>query len=174
MAVEKVFKEVGKKILIDGLGGSIEKLKEGQSIPEALKEGLDVAKESAFKELDKYLSPETQKDLSESKNKLDSVQEQIETESEKVKENPAEVVDETNEVVDKVNEAAKELNLENKEASFLSEIKEGLQEFKDILDQIQEVQDKLKELGVSPDLLSMLNAEANEIDEMDEDEIGEE
>lgn len=174
MAVEKAFKEVGKKILIDGLGGSIEKLKEGQSIPEALKEGLDVAKETAFKELDKYLSPETQKDLSESKNKLDSVQEQIETESEKVKENPAEVVDETNEVVDKVNEAAKELNLENKEASFLSEIKEGLQEFKDILDQIQEVQDKLKELGVSPDLLSMLNAEANEIDEMDEDEIGEE
>lgn len=174
MAVEKVFKEVGKKILIDGLGGSIEKLKEGQSIPEALKEGLDVAKETAFKELDKYLSPETQKDLSESKNKLDSVQEQIETESEKVKENPAEVVDETNEVVDKVNEAAKELNLENKEASFLSEIKEGLQEFKDILDQIQEVQDKLKELDVSPDLLSMLNAEANEIDEMDEDEIGEE
>lgn len=174
MAVEKAFKEVGKKILIDGLGGSIEKLKEGQSIPEALKEGLDVAKETAFKELDKYLSPETQKDLSESKDKLDSVQEQIETESEKVKENPAEVVDETNEVVDKVNEAAKELNLENKEASFLSEIKEGLQEFKDILDQIQEVQDKLKELGVSPDLLSMLNAEANEIDEMDEDEIGEE
>ena len=43
-----------------------------------------------------------------------------------------------------------------------------MQEFKEVLTQIQEVQGKLKELGVSPDLLTMLNAEALEIDEKDD------
>lgn len=152
--------------------GGLSDLKEGKSFSEVLKGGFETAKESSFKELDKILSPEIQNEITESSEKLDAVQQKVELDTEAVKENPTEEIKAVNEVTENVNEVAKEIN-ENLEPNFLSEIKDGLEKFKEILTQIQEVQDKLKELGVSPDLLTMLNAEALEIDEMDDLEEGE-
>jgi hypothetical protein len=170
MALEKIIKpamEIGEKVLKEGLKKGLEGLKEGKGFSESLKGGFETAKESAFKELDKVLSPESQNGLTESAKKLDAVDQEIAKDPESVKENPTDEVKDVNEVTKNVNEAAKEIS-EKIEPSLLSEIKGGLQEFKEVLTQIQKVQDKLKELGVSPDLLTMLNAEAHEIDEKDD------
>lgn len=156
-------KEVGRVTAKTGLEG----LKEGKPFKEILKDGLDTAKETTFKELDKLLTPENQEKLVESSEQIDKIQDKVENNPETVEANPAEEINGTNKVTENVNEVAKEI-LEDKEPGFLSEIKGGLQEFKDLLTQIQEVQEKLKEMGVSPDVLSMLNAEAMEIDEMDD------
>ncbi len=161
-------KEVGRETAKMGLEG----LKEGKSFKEVLRGGMETAKETTFKELDKLLSPESQGKLDESKEKIDEIQDKVENNTEKVEANPAEEIKDANEVTEKVNDIAKEI-MENKDPSFLSEIKEGLQEFKEVLNQLQEVQEKLKELGVTPDMMSMLNAEALEIDEMDDLEEGE-
>ncbi|MBO3097824.1 hypothetical protein [Gelidibacter pelagius] len=171
MALEKIIKpaiEIGKKGLKEGLDG----LKEGKGFSESLKGGFETVKESAFKELDKFLSPESQNELTESAKKLDTVDQTITKYPESVKENPAEEVKDVNDVTKNVNKVSNQIN-ENFEPSFLSDIKKGLEDFKAVLTQIQEVQDKLKELGVSPDLLTMLSAEAMDIEEMDELEEGE-
>lgn len=175
MAIDKVVqtgKEIGEKVIKEVLKKGLDDIKEGKNLSEVLKGGFETAKESTFKELDKVLSPESQNELAESAEKLDAVDQKVELDPESVKENSTEEVKIVNEVTDNVNEVAKEIN-ENLEPSLLLEIKEGLQEFKELLTQIQEVQDKLKELGVSSDLLTMLNAEAFEIDEMDDLEEGE-
>jgi len=170
MALEKIIKpamEIGEKVLKEGLKIGLDGLKEGKGFSESLKGGFETAKESAFKELDKVLSPESQNGLTESAKKLDAVDQEITKDPESIKENPTDKINDVNEVTENVNEAAKEIS-EKIEPSLLSEIKEGLQEFKEVLKQIQEVQGKLKELGVNPDLLAMLNAEAHEIDEKDD------
>ncbi|QAA80851.1 hypothetical protein EI546_03505 [Aequorivita sp. H23M31] len=175
MALDKVIaaaKEIGEKVLKETGHRTLNDIKAGKNISEVLKGSIETAKESAFKELDKVLSPESQNELTESAQKLDAVQQKVELDSEAVIENPTEEVKEVNEVTENVNEVAKEIS-EKLESSFLSEIKDGLEKFKEVLTQIQEIQDKLKELGVSPDLLTMLNAEALEIDEMDDLEEGE-
>jgi hypothetical protein len=168
-----VLKEVAVEVGRAGAKKGLEGLKEGKPFKEVLKNGFETAKESAFKELDKILSPESQQKLTESSEKLENIQDKVESETETVEANPAEEIKGTNEVTEKVNDVAKEI-MEEKEPGFLSEIIEGLQEFKEVLKEIQEVQDKLKELGVSPDMLSMLNAEALEIDEMNDLEEEEE
>ena len=160
--------EIGRATAKTGLEG----LKEGKPFKEVLKGGLETAKETTFKELDKLLSPESQEKLVQSGEKIDKIQDKIEDNPETVEANPTEEIKVTNQVTENVNEVAKEIN-ENVEPSLLSEMKEGLQEFKDVLTQLKEVQDKLKELGVSPDLLTMLNADALELDELDDIEEGE-
>lgn len=161
--------EIGRATAKIGLEG----LKEGRSFKEVLKGGLETAKETTFKELDKLLSPESQEKLIQSGEKIDKIQDKIENNPETVEANPKEEIIGTNEVTENVNEVAKEIN-EKLEPNLFSEMKEGLQEFKDILTQLKEVQDKLKEIGIGPNLLTMLNAEALDIDEMDDLEEGEE
>jgi predicted phage tail protein len=164
----------GEKLVIKALeivGKGLEKgteiLKEGGDFEQAMKGGFEATKETALKEWDKILSPENQQKLTESSEKLDDIQDKLQNESETVEANPAEEIKGTNDVAENLNDVAKEIN-EKSEPGFLSGIKEGLQEFKEVLKEIQEVQDKLKELGVNPDLFTMLSAEALEIDEMED------
>ncbi|WP_034890418.1 hypothetical protein [Gillisia sp. Hel_I_29] len=174
-AVINTLKEAGEKIAKDGIKKGVEGLKEGQGFKEALKGSFDTAKETAFSELDKILSTENQTKVNDATQKVDGIQDKLEREPEKVEANPSEEIKGINEVTENVNDVAKDIKedktqelTENADPSYLSEIKNNLQEFKEVLKEVQEVQEKLKELGVNPDMLSMLNAEAMEIDEMED------
>lgn len=168
MEVFSKFKRMGETTLKEGLKKGVEGLKEGKSFSEALKGGFETAKETGFKELDKFLSPENQQKIAENSEKLDNIQENIEFEPQTIQDNPKETVNEFKEIDNNLSDVSKELHSK----SELTEIKEGLHEFNEILEQLKEVQDKLKELGidVNSELLSMLmSGEGSEM----ENEVGE-
>jgi|SRR5690606_279634 len=81
MAGLEIAKEIGEKIVKEGLKTAVDKLKEGVNPKEALKEGWETLKESSFKELDKFLSPESAEKLEDLGKEVDKIQDSIELSS---------------------------------------------------------------------------------------------
>src|SRR5690606_35643194 len=128
MALDKIIatgKEIGGKVLKETAHRTLNDIKAGKNVSEVLKGSIETAKESAFKNLDKVLSPESQNELTESAKKLDAVDQKIAKDPESVAENPTEEVKDVNEVTENVNEAAKEIG-EKLAPGLLSEVNEGL------------------------------------------------
>lgn len=171
MAIEQigaVLKKMAETTVKEGLKKGLDGLKDGKSFSESLKGGFDKMKETGFKEIEKFLTPENAEKLNDVSNELNELQEKIEFSPEEVVENQNEALNQLNKATNEINEVAKDLNENLGDEGLSDEIKLELDKFKDILDQVKEIQEKLKEIGISPDLLSMLNDSANEIDEMEE------
>lgn len=171
-ALVKGLKEAGesaiKEGLKEGLKKGLEGLKEGKGLSESLKGGFDAMKETGFNEINNFLSSENAEKLNESSETLNEIQDKIEFEPQNFADNQTEIVGDFNNATETINEVSTDLNEALKEKAFTEEIKEALNDFKDILDQVKEIQGKLKELGISPELLSMLNSDSSEIEEMEE------
>src|SRR5690554_2841156 len=175
-ALTTAMKKMAETTIKEGLKKGIDGLKEGKGLSESLKGGFDTMKETGFKEINNFLSPENAEKLKESSEKLNEIQDKIEFEPQNFAESQTEIVGDFNNATENINDISTDLNetlvekgvLEEK--GLTQEIKETLNEFKDILDQVKEIQDKLKELGVNPDMLSMLNSDASEIDDMEDAE----
>src|SRR5690554_1316255 len=164
-------KKIAETTIKEGLKKGLEGLRDGKSFSEALKGSIDTMKETGFKEINNFLSPENAEKLNESSEKLNEIQDKIEFEPQNFAESQTEIVGDFNNATENINAVSTDLNEKLVEKGVLEEkgltqeIKETLTEFKDILDQVKEIQDKLKELGVSPDLLTMLNSDASEIED---------
>lgn len=169
-ALGAALKKMAETTLKEGLNKGIEGLKEGKSFSEALKGGFETLKETGFKEINNFLSPENAEKLNESSEKLNEIQDKIEFEPQNFSENQNEIVSDFTEATENINEVAKDLNENLQEKGVTQEIKEMLNEFKDILDQVKEIQDKFKDMGINPDMLSMLNFDISEIDNIEEED----
>ncbi|UOE37765.1 hypothetical protein [Chryseobacterium oryzae] len=167
-ALTAALKKAAETTIKEGLKKGIEGYKDGKDLRESLKGGFDAMKETGFKEINNFLSPENAEKLNESSEKLNEIQDKIEFEPQNFSENQTEIVSNFNETKENINEVAKDLNENLNEKGLTQEIKETLNEFKDILNQVKEIQEKLKDLGISPDMLSMLNSDTSEIDDMED------
>lgn len=167
-ALAKGLKEAGETAMKEGLKKGLEGLKEGKGLSESLKGGFDAMKETGFNEINNFLSSENAEKLNESSETLNEIQDKIEFEPQNFADNQTEIVGDFNNATETINEVSTDLNEALKEKAFTEEIKEALNDFKDILDQVKEIQGKLKELGISPELLSKLNSDSSEIEEMEE------
>jgi len=177
MAIEKVILDtvlkVGTEIGKEVGGKAVESLKNGANLKEVIAEAKDVLKESTLNSLEKLFSPEQTENFNELKEQTDNLQDKIEQAPDKVSQNQDLYVQESNNLVKEANQLSDEVknNISN-EGIIPNEIKDGLNEFKEVLDQLKEIQDKLKDLGISPDLLSILNTEAGDI--FEEEQLTEE
>lgn len=166
-ALSKGLKEAGETAMKEGLKKGLEGLKEGKGLSESLKGGFDAMKETGFNEINNFLSSENAEKLNESSETLNEIQDKIEFEPQNFADNQTEIVGDFNNATETINEVSTDLNEALEEKAFTDEIKEALNNFKDILDQVKEIQGKLKELGISPELLSKLNSDSSEIEEME-------
>src|SRR5690606_30411233 len=87
MAIEQAALKMVETTVKEGLKKGLEGLRDGKSFSEALKGSIDTMKETGFKEINNFLSPENAEKLNDSSDKLNEIQDKIEFEPQNFSEN---------------------------------------------------------------------------------------
>lgn len=163
MAIEsllvKPLVEISLEVVKKGLETTIEKLKEGVNIEDALSEGVD----GAFDKLTEIMSPEKVENLESNSLKITELQDKIEQNPDSVLDNPQSFVEDFTKAKSEIENIVSEINSMDIPSNLITnEIVGALEGVLEIVKQIKEIEIALKEVGIDVDaiLKEILSAES--------------